>query len=112
MNAIQVLEKARALIVNKDNWCQGTFSSHDSNKHCVVGAIESCVEEYSGERCQALTLLYITCKRLFGVGAVKVNDYMGHDAVILALDTAIGDYPEHAPKEPTAIERQASTITA
>ena len=117
MNAIQVLEKARALIVNKGGWCQGILHKKSTcsgvqYRHCVMGAIEWESFHGSPERAEAEVILTVACNRLFGTSAIATNDQLGHDAIILALDTAIGDYPEHAPKEPTAIERQASTITA
>ncbi len=46
-----------------------------------------------------------------GEFSVAVNDKMGHSAIMLALDTVIGDYPDHAIKEPSYQERlQGHTV--
>jgi len=49
------------------------------------------------------------CKRLFGMSITKVSDVMGLDAIVLAFDVAINDYPDHAPKEPHDTTSQTNT---
>ena len=105
MNAIELLKRARALIVDEKNWCQGCMvgmGQHGQSQHCVLGAINrgaiSRLDMVSID--DPVRLLDAACVRLFGEHTVRVNDFLGHDAIILALDTAIGDYPAHAIKEP------------
>ena len=130
MNTIEVLTKARDLISNKDNWCVDVLHRRHQGRlqHCVAGAINqvchgTAVWHYdgNGQNEKALGVLHKVCIRLFGdetikslfgevtvakhsAPAIAVNNKLGHDAIILALDTAIGDYPDHAPKEPGAKE--------
>ena len=128
MNTIEVLTKARDLISNKDNWCVDMLYKMEQGKpiqHCVMGAINMAV---SGQACHGFTsesshpikVLNEVCTRLFGddpvvkgyIGdkSVVVNNKLGHDFIILALDTAIGDYPDHAPKEETCERRLANRV--
>ena len=134
MNPIECLRKARDMITNPDNWCVDMLFRQENRhlQHCVLGAINvvQCGGAYyfsrrTEEECQALKLLDGVCVRLFGddphfnpslvVGSplVAVNNKMGHSAIMLALDTAIGDYPDHAIKEPSCQERlQGQKVTA
>ena len=117
MNAIEVLKKARSLIVDKKDWCKGSLyrsSMSGKRQYCVLGAINmanhgnplhpffSVVNPTSDStHKEAVLTLNSVCKRLFGGErtAVFTNNELGHDAIILALDVAIGDLPDHAIKE-------------
>ena len=128
MNTIEVLTKARDLISNKDNWCKDVLFNKPDNgpaQHCVVGAINMVINRtayhcFDKSSSEAIKVLDDVCTRLFGDDpavkrhygnkAVAVNNKMGHDAIILALDTAIGDYPDHAPKEETCERRLANRV--
>ena len=118
MNAIEVLHATRELIVDKKNWCayMSRRDTDEGTQYCVSGAISEVTKNHNGSvMCNgAWRLLIDACRRLFGEEpeikkaypyfdgeeVVLVNDKLGHDAIILALDVAIGDYPEHAIKEP------------
>ncbi len=137
MNTIEVLTKARDLISNKDNWCKDVLfqTRRDGpTRHCVMGAINLVIDKtprhtfLSPANREAIEVLDEVCIRLFGdeklagvisgelpvrdhsCPAVAVNNKLGHDAIILALDTAIGDYPDHAPKEETCERRLANRV--
>ena len=129
MNTIEVLTKARDLISNKDNWCVDVLqrrSQGGPTQHCVMGAINmaangtACHAFRPGYSHEAVKVLDKVCIRLFGddpdvrgyIGnkSIVVNNKLGHDAIILALDTAIGDYPDHAPKEETCERRLAARV--
>ena len=122
MNATEILRRARALIIDPKNWCTGRLSREklDGNtQYCVLGAINK-IEHGRATHLQltyddttdGYALINDACRRLFNCGdaygcpAVYVNNELGHDAIILALDTAIGDYPDHAVKELSATKRQ------
>ncbi len=134
MNPIEILRRARDIITNTGNWCQGVLvrNGPDRAQYCVVGAMSmgesgrtrSNGEQPSYEQRQAISMLDMACWRLFGdelqtfggnkLGAytVAANDRLGHSSIMLALDTAIGDYPDHAIHEPSHEERlQGKTIT-
>ena len=120
MSAIEFLSAARELIVDKKNWCTGRSRKYtdEGKQYCVSGAIAEVYRTgsmgYHSGADEAWTLLIASCNRLFGddpeieaadplcpgTAVILVNDKLGHDAIILALDVAIGDYPEHAVKEP------------
>ena len=134
MDPIECLRKVRDLISNPDNWCVGMLyidKGDGHRQHCVVGAMNlvqyGCMHwrpsrDKEGEK--AFELLNLACQRLFGdrpelfipcfapAGsmAVRVNNVLGHSAIMLALDTAIGDYPDHAPKEPGTAELQCQMV--
>ncbi len=134
MNPIEILRRARDMITNPDNWCVDMlFLDENGHRlHCVLGAIN--MVQYGSphlntgrtrEHYQAVKLLDGVCVRLFGndpdfkpglmAGStfVAVNNKMGHSSIMLALDTAIGDYPDHAIKEPSYQERlQGQKVTA
>lgn len=129
MNPIEVLRRARDMITSPDNWCtHRLFRERDGrDQYCVLGAInlvqrgEACFfRARTEEEEQALKLLDSVCLRLFGddpivndgLGGmlIGVNNKLGHDAIMLALDTAIGDYPDHAIKEP-AYKKPETQVT-
>jgi len=100
----QILIDARALLISPGYW-------HPSPQGCAVVAINTVSrtvkerehltsKEWLNLRRECWEPLGEACKRLFDKPTVRVNDQMGFDAILLAFDVTIGDYPAHAPKEP------------
>jgi hypothetical protein len=87
---LRVLEEARGLIEQRDDWTQGTLETIRGER-CAVGALRLAADflDYplAGRLAHAL-LAEIAAERGFS-SIEAMNDYSRHEAVLDAFDTAI-----------------------
>ncbi len=97
----QIIERARALIADEQNWCRGQLA-RDANgnpvcptdarakRRCAFGAFIAAAYEIANDYTLADDLA-IGAVRSFTATAtlVNVNDVRGHAAVLMQLDEAI-----------------------
>ena len=99
---IQIVERARALIAEEEDWCRGELArdargmgvcpiSESAVKRCGLGAIIAAAYEITGGHRSAYDLATTGVMRpLYGTATlVKVNDIRGHTAVLALLDEVI-----------------------
>src|SRR5688572_13346446 len=89
-----VLERARALIADKANWCRGALARNASGtpvhptasaarKWCAYGALLAAAHELTNDLSQAHSLAAQTARAFHGATSiVTVNDMFGHAAVL------------------------------
>lgn len=108
MNLIQVLTAAKTKIQNPDNWVQKyfaidaagkpvSFARDDACKFCALGAVLSVSDCESAAVGKAYHLLSSTALELFGMNIVKVNDTLGHAAVLEVYNTTLRQLGEDVP---------------
>jgi hypothetical protein len=87
---LRVLEEARGLIEQREDWTQGSLETFRGER-CAVGALRLAADflnyELAGRMAHAL-LTEIAAARGFS-GIEAMNDYSRHEAVLSAFDTAI-----------------------
>ena len=98
---IQIIEKARSLIEEKEHWCRGTLAVDARGNHvcptdsrakrrCALGAIVAAAYEFTNDPGQAYDLAVSVVRSFRGTSTlVNVNDVRGHAAVLALLDEAI-----------------------
>lgn len=80
------LLRARELIADEKNWCQGYGSV--GKRRCAVVAVYAMQTDPNS--CQdAWWILNASATRLFGKTTINVNDTLGHAAVMRVYDEAI-----------------------
>jgi hypothetical protein len=99
---IQIVERARALIADKEHWCRGELArdargmgvcplSNDAVKRCGLGALVASAHEITRGHRMAYDLATRAMQPLYGTATlVKVNDVSGHAAVLALFDEVIG----------------------
>ena len=99
-----ILIVARSLIADKAQWCQGVMAcdadcgevdskSSRAVRWCAVGALEH-VTGRSFDSLLVKRVLIQAAFRLYRSSPVRVNDCMGHDAVLAVYDAAIAGLGE------------------
>jgi hypothetical protein len=87
---LRVLEEARGLIEQREDWAQGTLETLGGQR-CALGALRLAADflnyEAAGRLANAL-LTDIAAERGFS-SVEAMNDYSRHEAVLSAFDTAI-----------------------
>jgi hypothetical protein len=87
---LRVLEEARGLIAQREDWTQGALETFRGER-CAVGALRLAADfldyELAGRLAHDL-LRQIAAERGFS-SVEAMNDYSRHDAVLSAFDTAI-----------------------
>jgi hypothetical protein len=98
---IQIVERARALIVDEEHWCRGELArdakgrgvcpmSESATKRCGLGALMAASYEITGHYRAANDLAIKATQPLYGTATlVKVNDLRGHAAVLALFDEVI-----------------------
>jgi hypothetical protein len=100
MRASEILTKARALIANKEHWCQGAYamradgeyadpSGPDAVRWCALGACIKVAVGIGGELDVASGLLHRACYGSRRQSVLLTNDKAGHAAVMRLYDKAI-----------------------
>jgi hypothetical protein len=98
---IQIIERARALISDEQNWCCGRMAEDvngaqvcptaaRAKKRCALGAFIAAAYEFSNDRTVAIDLAE-SAVRSFAAPTtlVNVNDVLGHAEVLSRLDKAL-----------------------
>ena len=93
MNQVaDILKEAKALISDKANWCQDTFSKQDADGHtqyCAYGAFCTTADDSAYSQ-KAYRFLNDAAATMYNfASAVRVNDQYGHEAVMKMYDEAI-----------------------
>lgn len=91
MNTLELLQKTKQFLGDKDNWTQWDYKVFDKDgktRYCAVGAMlhiagENIIMQLTTK--QACKELYESCGRPI----YQVNDDVGYDAVMDALDKTI-----------------------
>lgn len=109
MTTLEILIAARALIQSDGFYHPGIGGCGISAVHRAVSIAEGFTQDHP-DRKKAVSQLHSACIRLFDKPIPIVSDRMGLDAIILAFDVAIGDYPEHAIKEPAYVPRDIDQL--
>src|SRR6476646_3841942 len=99
---IQIVERARALIADKQHWCcgqlardvngEGVFvpTSASAVKRCALGAVIAAAHELTHNLDSANDLAFKALRPRYGTATlVRVNDMRGHAAVLALFDTVI-----------------------
>jgi hypothetical protein len=98
---IQIVERARALIEEKDRWCRGhialdangvsVFPTHPSAvKRCALGALIAAAYELTHDHDVADKLAYDAVRPHYGTPVIiHINDMSGHTAVLELFDNVI-----------------------
>lgn len=87
---LRVLEEARGLIAQREDWTQGILETFRGER-CAVGALRLAAEFLNYETAGRLAharLAAIAAERGFS-SVEAMNDYSRHEAVLSAFDTAI-----------------------
>ena len=98
---IQIVERARVLIADKDHWCRGDLA-RDINgeevsptaasavKRCGLGAVIAAAHELAHDSDAAYDLAFKALRPQYGTATlVRVNDMRGHTAVLALFDEVI-----------------------
>jgi len=98
---LQIVEQARALIVDESHWCRGELArdvngmgvcpmSATAVRRCGLGALIMAAYETTNDRRQAHDLAIKAMRPLHGSATlVNVNDVRGHAAVLALFDEVI-----------------------
>jgi hypothetical protein len=98
---IQIVERARALIADEEDWCRGELArdargmgvcplSDSAVKRCGLGAVIAAAHEITGGHRAAYDLAMRAMRPLYGTATlVKANDIRGHAAVLALFDEVI-----------------------
>jgi hypothetical protein len=87
---LRVLEEARGLIEQPDDWVRGAYET-DGGERCAVGALRAAASllnyPTAGATAQHLVEAIV---RQHGFDAIeRMNDHAGHDAILRVFDVAI-----------------------
>lgn len=86
----QNLIKARELIADEKNWCQGAYSK--GHRHCARSALGIAANKYDPNSEVFVTLDRAAMEMVGGsgsLGSMVVNDTLGHAATLRMFDRAI-----------------------
>ena len=98
---IQIVERARALIADKQHWCRGELArdvngegvcptSASALKRCALGAVIAAAHELTHNLDSANDFAFKALRPRYGTATlVRVNDMRGHAAVLALFDTVI-----------------------
>ena len=98
---MQIVERARALIADKQHWCRGELardvngegvcpSSASAVKRCALGAVIAAAHELTHNLDFANDFAFKALRPRYGTATlVRVNDMRGHEAVLALFDTVI-----------------------
>ena len=98
---IQIVERARALIADKQHWCRGELArdvngegvcptSDSAVKRCALGAVIAAAHELTHNLDSANDFAFKALRPRYGTATlVRVNDMRGHAAVLALFDTVI-----------------------
>ena len=98
---VQIIERARALIVDERNWCPGDLArdrmgysvsptDRDAEQHCALGALMAAAYEITGDPGQARDLAMTAMRPLVGATQLThINDAEGHGATLTLFDSVI-----------------------
>ena len=98
---IQIVERARALIADKQHWCRGELArdvngegvcptSASAVKRCALGAVIAAAHELTHNLDAAHDFAFKALRPRYGTATlVRVNDMRGHAAVLALFDTVI-----------------------
>jgi hypothetical protein len=98
---IQIIERARALIQDKDHWCRNHIAldangvsvfptSLSAVKRCALGALIAAAYELTHNHDAADHLAYEALRPHCGTSTlIHINDMRGHAAVLALLDEMI-----------------------
>ena len=98
---IQIVERARALIADKQHWCRGELArdvsgegvcptSASAVKRCALGAVIAAAHELTHDLDSANDFAFKALRPRYGTTTlVRVNDMRGHAAVLALFDTVI-----------------------
>ena len=98
---IQIVERARALIADKQHWCRGELARDVSGKgvcptsasavrRCALGAVIAAAYELMHDLDAAHDFAFKALRPQYGTATpVRVNDMRGHAAVLALFDTVI-----------------------
>jgi hypothetical protein len=87
---LRVLEEARGLIEEREDWVSGSYQT-STGERCAVGALRAASSllncPAAGEAAQDLVADIV---RQHGFDAIeRMNDHAGHDAILRVFDAAI-----------------------
>jgi hypothetical protein len=99
MKTSEILAMARALIANEKHWCQGSYAARasggftdaldpEATQWCALGACIKVTGGMEGRWNMARNALY-AARRAGELSVVRVNDKLGHAAVMHLYDKAI-----------------------
>ena len=98
---IQIVERARTLIADKQHWCRGELArdvsgegvcttSDSAVKRCALGAVIAAAHELTHDLDSANDFAFKALRPRCGSATlVRVNDMRGHAAVLALFDTVI-----------------------
>ena len=98
---IQIVERARTLIADKQHWCRGELArdvsgegvcptSASAVKRCALGAVIAAAHELTHNLDSANDFAFKALRPRYGTATlVRVNDMRGHAAVLALFDTVI-----------------------
>jgi hypothetical protein len=98
---MEIIERARALIENKDCWCRNHIALDASGvsvfptnpgavKRCALGALIAAAYEITHDHDAADKLAYDALRPHYGTSTlIHVNDMRGHTAVLTLFDDVI-----------------------
>jgi len=96
-----IIERARALIADENNWCRGTLARDVRGKQvdptdsvarrrCAYGALIAAAFELVGDLKQAHNLADAVAKEIRGPSSlINTNDTEGHAAVLAIFDKVL-----------------------
>lgn len=103
---IKSIMKARDIISNINNWCQGSFATdvngkyvtstqdNNANRFCAVGALWRSRKDLPYPKLVPkveLEKLEEAARKLFGNSIYWVNDYLGHEEVLACYNYTINN---------------------
>jgi hypothetical protein len=98
---IQIVERARALIADKEHWCRGQLAedatrasvfptSASAVRRCGLGAVIAAAYQLTNDYDAANELAHNALRPQYGITTlVHVNDVRGHAAVLALFDEVI-----------------------
>jgi hypothetical protein len=101
MTTKEILEKARALIADRERWTSHYYAKDAEGREvdyrdaracrwCAAGAIYHTIPPGTGAAIDPIDTLRKACLDELGHGITYVNDFLGHEAILRCFDTAIG----------------------
>jgi hypothetical protein len=96
----QIIERARALIADEQNWCRGQLArdakgnpvcptDRRAKRRCALGAFIAAAYEITNDSTLAHDLAFGAVRSFRGITTlIKVNDVRGRAAVLALLDEA------------------------
>jgi hypothetical protein len=98
---LQIIERARALIEDKDHWCRNHIALDENGvsvfptslsaaKRCGLGALIAAAYELTGDHDAADRLAYDALRPHYGSSTlIHINDMRGHASVVALFDKVI-----------------------